>query len=348
MRRIKWIDVAKAIGIYAIYIGHISTTNGERCMPFVWTFHVALFFLISGCAEALSTKQLGFGEFLVKKLKGLFLPWLIFALISTVIHVFKMGYSASELIKGLKLTMLGCVRNHFLPSAGSLWFLTCLFVVQIIFFFIKKLKYKPLILVAAGAIHIAALLLFNVHDPKLPYNLDTAMYYILYYTIGYISFETLDKFLNAETLKGRMFLVASGAVAFIYSGLRFFGKDVFGTLYSIPYLDKIISVIGTLIIIYFVILAAKLMENVELFQKIGQSTLYLCAGEYITHTFVWYMLTLIGISIKVGSVFSGIVYALGLLAFSYTLVMPILKGIVKWAQAIPNYFIINRNKEIEY
>ncbi len=347
MRRINWIDVAKAIGIFAIYVGHISTTDGERCMPFVWTFHVALFFLVSGCAEAVSKKQLAFGEFLVKKLKGLFLPWLVFALIATVVHVFKMGYSALELIKGLKLTALGCVRNNFLPSAGSLWFLTCLFVVQLIFFFIKKLKYQSLILIAAGAVHIVALLLFNVHDPKLPYNLDTAMYYVLYYAIGYVFFEALDKFMSASTLKGKLLLVASGVVAFVYSGLRFFGVDVFSTLYSIPYLGKIISVLGTLIIIYLVLLAAKLMENVELFQKIGQNTLYLCAGEYITHTFVWYMLTLIGISVKVGSTFSGIVYALGLLAFSYTLVMPVLKGIVKWTQSIPDYFVSNKSKEIE-
>ena len=345
MQRIKWIDVAKAIGIFAIYVGHISTTEGVRCVPFVWTFHVALFFLISGCAEAISSKETGFGQFLVKKIKTLFIPWLTFALVSIAIHFLKTGYSGAELIKGVKQMALGCIRNNFVPSAGAIWFLTCLFVIQILFFFIKKLKNKWLILGVAAVIHIVALLLFDVNAPKMPYNLDTAMYYILYYATGYISFEVVNLVLNAKTLKGKILLVVSGVLSFGYCGIRILGKDIFGFLYSVPYLSKLISVISTLIIIYAVILLAKILENVELFQKIGQNTIYLCAGEYVTHTILYYTLALIGIFIKVQSTFYGIVLAVILLAISYKFVTPLLKETTKWVQNIPDYFVSKQSKE---
>ena len=347
MQRIKWIDVARAIGIFAIYIGHISTSQGVRCVPFVWTFHVPLFFLISGCAEAISDRKIKFGQFLIKKIKTLFVPWLTFSLLSVVIHFLKNGYSGFELVKGIKQMALGCIRNSFVSGAGALWFLTCLFVIQILFFFIKKLKNKMLILGVSAFIHIVALFFFDVNAPKIPYNIDTAMYYILYYAIGYVALDALNLILNAKELMARILLVISGIAAFGYCSLRILGKDIFSFIAAIPYLNKLISLISTLIIIYAVVLLAKILENFELFQKIGQNTLYLCGGEYVTHTILYYSLALVGIFVKVQSTFYGIVYAVGLLAFSYKISVPLLKETVKWVQNIPNYFLVSKNKEIE-
>jgi len=277
----------------------------------------------------------------------LFIPWLTFALVSIAIHFVKMGYSGTELIKGIKKMVLGCIRNNFVPSAGAIWFLTCLFVIQILFFFIKKLKNKWAILGAAAVIYIVALLFFDINAPKLPYNIDTAMYYILYYAIGYISFKTINSVLNAKTLKGKILLVASGVLSFGYCGIKILGKDIFSSLYYVPYLNKLFSVLSTLIIIYAVILLAKILENVEPFQKIGQNTMYLCAGEYVTHTVICYLLMLIGISLTVTSTFAGVIYAVVLLTISYKFVVPILKEITKWVQNIPSYFTVVKNKEIK-
>ena len=75
--------------------------------------------------------------------------------------------------------------------------------------------------------------------------------------------------------------------------------------------------------------------------------MYLCAGEYVTHTVLYYTLALIGIFIKVQSTFYGIVLAVVLLAISYKFVVPILKEITKWVQNIPIYFTVVKNKEIK-
>ena len=50
--RILWIDTARCIGMFAIYLGHMGNAAG-RAYPFVYMFHVPLFFFLAGCTEAL-------------------------------------------------------------------------------------------------------------------------------------------------------------------------------------------------------------------------------------------------------------------------------------------------------
>ena len=54
--RISWIDTAKFIGIFCIYLGHFGTSAG-RSYPFVFAFHVLLFFFLSGYLEYVSLEK---------------------------------------------------------------------------------------------------------------------------------------------------------------------------------------------------------------------------------------------------------------------------------------------------
>ena len=46
----------KCFGIFAIYLGHFGPDGGYS-YDFVFTHHVALFFFVSGCTEALSASD---------------------------------------------------------------------------------------------------------------------------------------------------------------------------------------------------------------------------------------------------------------------------------------------------
>ena len=59
--RVAWLDVARAIGIYAIYLGHFGETAGPA-YRFVFQFHVPLFFFLSGCAETYNKEETVFGN----------------------------------------------------------------------------------------------------------------------------------------------------------------------------------------------------------------------------------------------------------------------------------------------
>lgn len=81
-KRIEWIDVAKCFGIFAIYLGH-CTGDAGKAYEFVYTHHVPLFFVLAGFTEALGAEK-SFGKYVIKLIKALMIPWLMFAVISIV------------------------------------------------------------------------------------------------------------------------------------------------------------------------------------------------------------------------------------------------------------------------
>ena len=55
-KRVNWIDIAKCFGIFAIYLGHCGSVAG-KLNTFVWTHHVALFFVLAGFTESMSSEE---------------------------------------------------------------------------------------------------------------------------------------------------------------------------------------------------------------------------------------------------------------------------------------------------
>lgn len=84
-QRIAWLDVAKAIGIYAIYLGHFGDAAGPA-YKFVFQFHVPLFFFLAGCTEHFS-KKTDWRTEIVKNMQRILIPAYIFALLSLGFHI---------------------------------------------------------------------------------------------------------------------------------------------------------------------------------------------------------------------------------------------------------------------
>ena len=176
-QRVGWVDVARFLGIYAIYLGHFGQKAGPF-YPFVFSYHVALFFFISGCMENYN-KINKFADYTKKKIKTILVPWLFFSVLSLFCNFFI--HRSNNITESLLLISKGCVRNSFFAS--SLWFLTCIFVTQITFFLIKKLNYKVLILIASFFLNFLASNVLCPSPMRVPswyYNIDSMMYYIIF------------------------------------------------------------------------------------------------------------------------------------------------------------------------
>ena len=70
--RIDYIDVLKGIGILFVIIGHMYTV--PECKAYVYSFHLPLFFIISG-ALLNESKYTSFKEFFISRFKSLFFPF---------------------------------------------------------------------------------------------------------------------------------------------------------------------------------------------------------------------------------------------------------------------------------
>ncbi len=79
------------------------------------------------------------------------IPWFLFALLSLVVCVLEGKAFSSDVKYFLGVLIRGTIRNQYF--AGSLWFLTGLFVLQIMFSVLRKVRSTLLILVIAGVVH---------------------------------------------------------------------------------------------------------------------------------------------------------------------------------------------------
>ena len=326
--RIKYLDVAKFIGIFCIFLGHFASASGYA-YKFVFIFHVPLFFFLSGCAENIST-DIPFWKYIKKNIKMILIPCYIFAITSVVLNCI---YTNTHINIGPYLIQIikGCIRNHFF--AGSLWFLTCLFVVKIMFYIFKKiLKYKPLILIACFTLYLIAQLVIEpkpIATPHMLYNVDSACYYIVFYALGYCCFKTVNSILSLDNIVKKMICNVIGIGSFIYSATLFFEKHIFslGSNSTIVYLVN--SIFSPFVIILFVLIISKILDDVPFLVEMGKDTLFLCGSEYIIKLLVPICLEIIGLNMLLTNPIATYLYTFALLILCYKILVPIEKKVFK-------------------
>jgi len=342
--RIKWIDVVRCFGIFLIYLGHCGTAAG-RSYYFVFSHHVALFFLISGCTEAISDEK-RIWRTAQKIFRDILLPWFLFAYISIVIHAISTDGSREYITKLLIQMQNGAIRNQFVAS--SLWFLTCIAVVRMLFAVIKKLRIKFLIVFACFLLYLFAAQFVSPrydNQPALLFNVDSALNYILYYGIGYVSFPLINKALNPRTIGGKTALLASCVASMAYAGGVFYQNDYLVSIESIPSMTLVYPIIRTLLICWMYFVIAKQCEQVTLFNQIGQNTLYLCGSEYIVETVVASLLGAFGILVCVDSPLEAYCYCGILIVVITKWLVPVEKQILSYFQKLPVYLLKNKENE---
>uniref|UniRef100_A0A7C3NH83 Acyltransferase 3 domain-containing protein n=1 Tax=candidate division WOR-3 bacterium TaxID=2052148 RepID=A0A7C3NH83_UNCW3 len=127
-KREYWLDIAKSIGIFLVVLGH--TSINENLKIFIYSFHIPLFFLISGF---LFKTNDNFKNFFIKQFKRFIIPYYIFSIITYIFWVTVGGRYGIGLIseigytKPLIGTILGLSHNDYLVHDISLWFLYVLF-----------------------------------------------------------------------------------------------------------------------------------------------------------------------------------------------------------------------------
>lgn len=325
--RIKWIDVVRCFGIYLIYTAHYSHSAGF-VYQFAFSHHVPLFFLISGCMENLSRDH-GILDTARKTFRSILIPWLFYAVLSVVVDA-QLQYRTTELVPSALSILRGTVRGEFL--AGSVWFLTCIASVRTIFSLLKKLKNRWLILLACFGLFCVAEFAFPyrfVNEPRLPYNLDSGLYYIVFYGIGYALFPWLCRVLEPTDRRGVILLRLSGLVTGVYTALLFFGKNLLVFLPGWMSSPSVAELLCPLIVTYFYCIVAKQLENVKILNRIGQNTLHLCGNEYIMNWLGISALGTLGLTPNLTAPISVCVYTVLTILTAVYLLIPIEKKVLR-------------------
>lgn len=149
-KRWDYLDYTRAIGILLIVMQHAFQYFGafETIVSYIKTFHVTIFFVISGyIAGARYEEDLSPRKVIINRSKSLLIPYIVFSCINTFLKftVLKIqGYLTKEIIKRE-------MAEFFVTGNGTVWFLTTLFLTEIIFYCLRG-KYENIIYIITGVI----------------------------------------------------------------------------------------------------------------------------------------------------------------------------------------------------
>lgn len=183
-QRLDWLDAAKGLGILLVVLGH--TAIPPALFVYIFSFHLPLFFFISGYLFK-TEKYSSFPELLRYSGKKLILTYFIFGL---AIYFYWLGYGhflAEDLAKAnpyQPLLDLLYASSHLKDIFTPLWFLPCLFLVQLIFFiFSQKIKPGPL-LALSFFLSLLSVLFLTQTGFNLPWSLDVALVGLFFFNLG--------------------------------------------------------------------------------------------------------------------------------------------------------------------
>ncbi|MCL4353280.1 acyltransferase family protein [Patescibacteria group bacterium] len=188
--RIHWVDIARGIGILFVMYAHVLGNQGIRY--WFYAFHMPLFFFLSG---VVFKKYDSFGTFFKKSVKGLLIPYFIFAILMYGIWIINRGdfnLLSNTNVKQFLSIFYGNGNDGLMLFNDVLWFLPALFVTRVIFasivYVTDKTKRVVLTLFVFSVVGYVFSLLFP--STRLPFGIETALSAVVFYGAGHLWFSS--------------------------------------------------------------------------------------------------------------------------------------------------------------
>lgn len=184
--RFDYIDIAKGLGILAVVWAHIMLVGWSH--EIIYAFHMPFFFFVAGMLFK-REKYAFFCDFLKKRSKRLLVPYFIYAIGSYVLWA-GLKYVSHEpwevILKPLPQILIAQGSGRFMCFNSALWFIPCLFVVEILYFFKTSKDWLNLLLTLMCA--ALSFVLGFIYGEKywflLPFNFDAVLIALPFYCLG--------------------------------------------------------------------------------------------------------------------------------------------------------------------
>ena len=191
--RIVWIDNVKAIGIFLVVLGHLFIKEGW-VMSFIYSFHMPLFFFVSGI---LFKNNMPFGVLVKKNVKRLLIPYVSFYALSYIWWIYFVFIRNSSgtypdpsfyecIVKPFTGMFLGAHYtteiSYFVNTA--LWFLIALFEVKIITYLILKIRNNYLMIISIILIPLFYIYT-DMHQITMYFSIPNMTCFFLFFIGGY-------------------------------------------------------------------------------------------------------------------------------------------------------------------
>lgn len=291
MKRNKSMDIAKAIGIILVVIGH----SDSPLTSFVYLFHMPLFFFISGYfyKDEYSDKPL---NLIIKRLKTLYVPFVAYEILFLLLHNIFLNiniysninnfgiqavnfYNVKDFIKGFAHILF---FNRVEQLAAAFWFFTTLFITNVIFclisFYVKHVIknnkhqeiFRTIIIIFSFTLgNVFAY--FNIHTQM---KVEVALVVLLFFYTGYLykKYESIIKIKLSASIICLIALICSS----------FYGTLNISTNENINF---VFLLYNSFIGIYFIMCVSNYIANsnneFKLLKYIGNSTVVILCLHFL-------------------------------------------------------------------
>lgn len=212
-RRVEWLDSLRGVAMLTVILGHVASMS-KTMDTLIYSFHMPLFFMISGALFKVE-KYASLKECVIDKAKKLLVPYCwLYAINIPFWYLNKKVLGDSE--AGLGSIVLGFLTGNQAISSmasGALWFLPCLFLISVLFWWLADLDRRGKVKLEGSMVVVFLLgvyLCTFYHEPAIWHWATVPMATVFYY-IGFVFFRNRDKILDALGLNettGKFALVA--------------------------------------------------------------------------------------------------------------------------------------------
>ncbi len=248
-KRIDWVDMAKGYGTIAVIFAHLAV---GKIGVWLYTFHVPLFFFLSGYVFKDSLK---FNDFILKKGKGILIPYFTLGLpmiAFTFLQYFRNGIlNKASVIQLLK-------EFVFQERLWTLWFIACLFFVNIFFYFVCKFIKSDLLKFAFSVVLVCfGIYYYRCDGQPLPWNIDVCFTATIFFCGGYLLKKHGKYF---EYVKNKRILaiilffilgIANVVFGYLTHKISGNGMEMFNSTYGFPPFTFISAFTGIFAVIIF-------------------------------------------------------------------------------------------------
>ena len=287
-KRENWIDIAKGIGILLVIIGHSS----ERPMvlkQFIYSFHMPLFFIISGYVYNHNKwKEKGIKQLIICRFRDYIIPYFVFGFInlglnalvearhmtvselihSTIEHAFWLFYSYGSAAR--------------MPNCTALWFLPCLFLCTIYVFVLLNIENRVVrYFICLCGLGINAIV-SHFAVPQLPWHIDTVLVASVFILIGY---ELKNAKMLTDNIMRKNFLGCIFVIGLIFTYMNTelsFNANIYGNM--------IFMLIGSFSLSYVCLWICTRIKKSSILSHFGRGTVIVMAFSYFFKTlsiFIW-------------------------------------------------------------
>lgn len=217
-KRVEWLDSLRGVAMFTVVLGHVASLS-KSMQTLIYSFHMPLFFMISGALFKVE-KYSSLKECAIDKAKKLLIPycWLY------AVNV-PFWYLNKKVLSDSDATMwdlfLGFVTGNQAIStmaSGALWFLPCLFLISVLFWWLADLDRRGKVKLEGSMIVVFALAVYLCtfyHDPAIWHWATVPMATVFYY-LGWVFMKNRERIMAAFGIgdtSGKFTVVAIATLA---------------------------------------------------------------------------------------------------------------------------------------